>query len=95
MKIFIVRGGFLNPFELQNYVSLKEKHDIKAISSKHPISDKIDLPLIKLWSPTDIPRIPFKFPILNRLFTDAHWLLGLEKVINKADIVHVAETYYG
>ncbi|KKT66434.1 MAG: hypothetical protein UW58_C0008G0027 [Candidatus Collierbacteria bacterium GW2011_GWC2_44_30] len=94
MKIFIVRGAFLNPFELQNYAPLKEKHDIKAVSSKHPISDKIDFSLIKLWSPTDIPKIPFKFPILNRLFTDAHVLFGLEKVIKGADIVHVAETYY-
>ncbi|KKT30846.1 MAG: hypothetical protein UW41_C0024G0012, partial [Candidatus Collierbacteria bacterium GW2011_GWC2_44_18] len=95
MKIFIVRGGFLNPFELQNYVPLKKKHDIQAVSSKYPISDKIDLPLIKLWSPTDIPNIPFKYPILNRLFTDAHQLFGLEKIIKGADIVHVAETYYG
>src|SRR3989339_107897 len=95
MKIFIVRGGFFNPFELQNYVPLKNKHDIKAISSKYPISDKIDLPLIKLWSPTDIPKIPFKYPILNRLFTDAHQLFGLDQVIKGADIVHVAETYYG
>ncbi len=95
MKIYIIRGAFLNPFELQNYTPLKELHDLKAISSKHPISDKIDLPLIKLWSPTDIPNIPFKYPILNRLFTDAHRLFGLEKVIKGADIVHVAETYYG
>jgi len=95
MKIFIVRGGFLNPFELQNYALLKKKHDIQAVSSKYPISDKIDLPLTKLWSPTDIPNIPFKYPILNRLFTDAHQLFGLEKIIKGADIVHVAETYYG
>lgn len=95
MKIFIVRGGFLNPFELQNYVPLKEKYDITAVSSKYPISDKIDLPLIKLWSPTDLPNFPFKFPILNRIFTDAHKLFGLERVIEGADIVHVAETYYG
>jgi len=95
MKIFIVRGAFLNPFELQNYSPLKEKFDITAISSKHPISDKIDLPLIKLWSPTDIPNIPFKYPILNRLFTDAHQLLGLRNKIKGADLVHVAETYYG
>ncbi len=94
MKIFIIRGAFLNPFELQNFSSLKEKHDIQAVSSKFPISTKIDLPLIKLWSPTDLP-IPFKFPTLNRLFVDAHKLIGLEKVIKGADIAHVAETYYG
>lgn len=94
-KVFIVRGAFLNPFELQNYSPLKEKFDIKVLSSKHPISDRIDLPLIKLWSPTDLPDFPFKYPLLNRLFTDAHQLFGLEKVIKGTDIVHVAETYYG
>lgn len=95
MKISIVRGAFLNPYELQNYSPLKDDFDITAISSKHPISDKIDLPLKKLWSPTDFPNIPFKFQILNRLFTDAHILFGLDSVIRGSDIVHVAETYYG
>jgi len=94
-KIFIIRGAFLNPFELQNYYLLAKKNEVIAISSKHPISDKIQLPLKKLWSPTDLPNFPFKFPILNRLFTDAHRLYGLDKVIKGADIVHVAETYFG
>ena len=94
-KVFIVRGGFLNPFEMQNYYPLAEKFDITAVSSKFPISDKIDIPLIKLLSPTDLPNLPLKYPLLNRLFTDAHRLFGLEKVIRGADIVHVAETYYG
>jgi alpha-maltose-1-phosphate synthase len=95
MKISIVRGAFLNPFELQNYSPLKDKFEITAISSKHPISSKIDLHLKKLWSPTDLPDFPFKYPILNRLFTDAQQLSGLENLINGSDIVHVAETYFG
>lgn len=95
MKISIIRGAFLNPFELQNYSPLKDKFDIKAVSSKHPISSRIDLPLIKLWSPTDLPNFPKKYPILNRIFVDAQKLGNLEKVIKGDDIVHVAETYYG
>jgi len=95
MKISIVRGAFLNPFELQNYSPLTSEFDLLAISSKHPISDKVNMPLKKLWSPTDLPSFPFKYPILNRLFTDAHQLFGLEKEIQDSDIVHVAETYYG
>jgi len=95
MKISIVRGAFLNPFELQNYYSLKDKYNITAISSKHPISSAIDLPLIKLWSPTDLPNFPFKYQILNRIFIDAQKLGNLEKVIKGSDIVHVAETYFG
>jgi len=95
MKIAIVRGAFLNPFELQNYSLLKDEFDIQAVSSKHPISDKVDLPLIKLNSPTDLPDFPLKYPLLNRIFIDARQLYGLERAIAGADIVHVAETYYG
>lgn len=95
MKISIIRGAFLNPFELQNYYSLKDKYNIVAISSKHPISSKIDLPLIKLWSPTDLPNFPKKYPILNRIFIDAQKLGNLDSVIKRSEIVHVAETYFG
>jgi len=93
-KISIIRGAFLNPFELQNFSPLKEEHDLVGYSSLKPISDSVDLPLVKLFSPTDLP-IPFvKYQVLNRLFSDAHYLFGLEKRIVGSDIVHVAETYY-
>lgn len=95
MNLKIIRGAFLNPFELQNYYPLKGKHNIEVISSKNPLSDKIDLPLKKLLSPTDLPDFPFKYPILNRIFGDAQLLYGLHRVISGADIVHVAETYFG
>lgn len=95
MKISIIRGAFLNPFELQNYEPLSKDFDIQAISSKHPISEKINFPLIKLWSPTDLPYFPFKYPFLNRLFIDAQKLKGLEKKLKGTDIAHVAETYFG
>ena len=95
MKISIIRGAFLNPFELQNYYPLKDDFDIQAISSKHPISSRIKLSLINLWSPTDLPNLPFKFQILNRIFIDAQKLFGLEKALRGSDIAHVAETYFG
>jgi glycosyltransferase involved in cell wall biosynthesis len=94
MNISIVRGAFLNPFELQNFYPLKKEFNIQAISSLYPLNEQIDLPLLKLPSPTDLPNFPYKLPILNRIFTDAHYLLGLEKKISGNDIVHVAETYY-
>lgn len=95
MKIIIIRGAFLNPFELQNYYGLEGGNSVEVISSKRPISSKINLPLKKLWSPADIPSFPFKYPILNRLFVDAQVLYGLENAIKGSDIVHVAETYFG
>lgn len=94
MKISIVRGAFLNPFELQNIYPLKDRHDIATYSSLRPINPNIDLPLVKLLSPTDIPLPFYKYPLLNRVFGDAHYLLGLEEKIAGSDIVHVAETYY-
>lgn len=95
MKLKIVRGAFLNPFELQNYLPLKDQFNIEVISSRKPISDKVGFRVKKLFSPTDLPDFPFKFPVLNRLFGDAQHLYGLSSVISGADIVHVAETYFG
>ena len=94
MKISIIRGAFLNPFELQNYYPLVKRHEITAISSKHPINSNIKLRLVQLWSLTDLPEFPYKFPIINRLAVDAHYLFGLEKIIAGTDIAHVAETYF-
>jgi len=96
MKISVVRGAFANPFEMQSYeVLAKAKNiDLQLITSNHPLSSSINLPQIKLLSPTDLPNFPYKYPILNRLFTDAHYLFGFEKAITGSDIVHVAETYY-
>ena len=92
MKISIIRGAFLNPFELQNYYPLSKKCQLKCVSSMFPISTNIKLPLTRLWSPTDLP-LPFKYQTLNRLLWDAHYLLGLEAAIKGSDIAHVAETY--
>lgn len=94
MKISIVRGGFANPFELQNFYPLKKVFDIQVIASKKPVSSDIDLSLTKLFSLTDLPSFPYKYPILNRLFVDIHYLFNLEKNIMNSDVVHVAETYY-
>ncbi len=93
MKISIIRGPFLNPFELQNYYPLAKKNKIFCVSSHFPINNKIKLPVKKLWSPTDLP-IPYKYQILNRILPDAHYLFGLEKLIKGSDIAHVAETYF-
>lgn len=93
-KIAIVRGKFLNTFEMQFYEPLTARYDMRAFGSLAPYHDQFSFPVTKLPSPMDLPEFPHKMPILNRLFTDAHYLYGLEEKLKGFDIVHSAETYY-
>ncbi len=93
-KIAIVRGKFLNKFEMQSYEPLVSKYDIAAFSSKKPLSDEFSFPVVKLSSPMDLPEFPYKMQVLNRIFVDAHYLFGLEDKLKGFDIAHTAETYF-
>lgn len=94
MNISLIRGAFANPFELQNFYPLQDKHHLQVITSHKPLSGHIELPQKKLYSYTDVPDFPYKYSLLNRLFSDAHYLVGLEKALEGCDIAHAAETYY-
>lgn len=94
MKVAIVRGKFLNQYEMQSFAPLAGRYKLSAFGSLHPFHNSFPFPVINLPSPMDIPEFPYKMPILNRLFTDAHYLLGLEKQLRGFDLVHTAETYY-
>ncbi len=94
MKIAIVRGKFLNQYEMQSFEPLVGKFELTAFASLTPYHDRFKFPVIKLPSPMDLPDLPGKMPILNRLFIDAHYLWGLEKALKGFDIAHSAETYY-
>ncbi len=94
MKIGVVRGAFLNPWEGQNFEPLLKNHQLIAFGAKKILAPPGKIPVIHLWSPTDLPDFPKKMPILNRLMIDAHYLLGLEKQLQGFDIAHCAETYY-
>lgn len=93
-RIAIVRGKFLNKYEMQMYEPLVGRYDITAFGSRTPYHDVFAFPTVKLPSPMDIPEFPWKMPILNRLFIDAHYLWGLEEKLVDFDIVHTAETYF-
>jgi len=93
MKIAIVRGKYLNKYEMQYYEPLVRKHKLVGFGSLSPIHDKFAFPVVKLPSPMDLPNFPYKMPILNRLFVDAQYLLGLEEKLRGFDIAHSAETY--
>lgn len=93
MKVAIVRGKYLNKYEMQFYEPLAKRYQITAFGSKTCYHDQLDFPVVKLASPMDLPTFPFKTPILNRLMIDAQYLLGLENQLDGFDIVHTAETY--
>lgn len=94
VKVAVVRGKFLNPYEMQSFAPLVNEFDLTAFSSLLPFPGVYPFPVVKLPSPMDIPNIPYKMPILNRLCIDAHYLWGLEEQLKGFDIVHSAETYY-
>jgi glycosyltransferase involved in cell wall biosynthesis len=93
-KIAVIRGAFLNRYEMQFYEPLTAEFDITAFGSLKPFHDRFAFHTVKLFSPMDLPDFPGKMPVLNRLFTDAHYLFGLEEKLRGFDIVHSAETYY-
>jgi glycosyltransferase involved in cell wall biosynthesis len=99
--ILLIRASHANSFELQNYVGIK---DLQVLTSQHPLTPS-SLPSTKLWSLTDLPHVPYRRQILNRLIGGEQWLVGLEKYITRCSdvlkhenkkktlIVHTAETY--
>ncbi len=93
-KVAIVRGKHLNQYEMQIFEPLVDKYAITAFSSLTPFQDNFAFPAVKLPSPMDIPEFPYKMSLLNRAFTDAQYLVGLENKLKGYDIVHTAETYY-
>lgn len=92
--IAIVRGKFLNTYEMQMYEPLAGRYDITAFGSLTSYHDRFAFPVVKLPSPMDVPDVPYKMPLLNRLLVDAHYLWGLEDRLKGFDIVHTAETYF-
>lgn len=93
-KLAIIRGKFLNAYEMQVFEPLVDRYDITAFGSLTCSHDRFAFPVVKLPSPMDFPDFPYKMSILNRLFIDAHYLLGLERRLQGFDIIHTAETYF-
>jgi glycosyltransferase involved in cell wall biosynthesis len=94
MKVAVVRGKFLNKYEMQFFEPLSDRFDITAFGSLTSFHDRFRFPVVKLPSPMDLPDFPYKMSLLNRLFIDAHYLFGLERKLKGFDLVHTAETYF-
>lgn len=93
-KVALIRGKFLNAYEMQLFEPLAKKYDITAFGSLTSYHTEFQFPVVQLPSPMDIPDFPYKMSVLNRLFIDAHYLYGLEKKLQGFDLVHSAETYF-
>jgi glycosyltransferase involved in cell wall biosynthesis len=93
MRIALVRGGNLNPWELANF-DLPE-HEIVAFGSRSGSFEAHGLPLNarRLPSPDDaVRRLPGLGQAAVRRFTgDIDYLIGLERALRGFDVAHVAE----
>ena len=91
MKVALVRGGYLNNFEGQNYAKLGKSIKVAAISSHSSIHKNFKFPVIKLLSIYD-----FGLPtwIANRTLGDRQVLFGLGNSVKYFDLVHTADPHY-
>ncbi len=104
MKIAIVRGAFLNPFECQLYAPLAQNHDISLVGAnwqfyQQPIAfPGVTVRHALLWG-AKLAQIHRMAPIIvNRLLS---WTIGrsyglydLDRCTQGADILHSAETFF-
>lgn len=93
-KVALVRGKFLNQYEMQSFEPLITNYDLTAFGSLTSFHDSFSFPTVKLFSPMDIKDFPYRMQVINRLFVDAHYLFGLEHKLEGFDLAHSAETYY-
>ncbi len=102
LKVALVRGRHLNKYEMQSYEPLADKYQVTGFGSLTAYHDNFSFPVIKLLSPIDILSLTNRLKIsqrltlglLNRLFIDSQYLLGLEGQLKGYDIAHTADTYY-
>lgn len=93
-SVAIVRGKFLNRFDMQSFEPLVHDFNLTAFGSLTSLHTGFSFPTVRLMSPMDFPDVPYKMPVLNRLLVDAHYLVGLERKLTGFDLAHTAETYY-
>ena len=91
MKVALVRGGYLNNFEGQNYTNPGKAIKITAISSLSPVHKNFKFPIIKLPSLYDVA---FPTWLANRTFGDRQILFGLESAVKEFNIIHTADPHY-
>lgn len=99
-KVAIIRGPYLNPYEMQNYAPLKTRFWLKALkpTSNFFKTDDIDMPIqeVKTWESTFGNKIGDYFRlILHFPWGWYHAIFGLDKALSGANIVHTVEAFQG
>lgn len=93
MRIAVVRGANLNPWELANY--RLEGHEVVAFGARRGAFDEHGLAMERrrLASPADVVgRLPaLAQGAVGRFAGDAGYLVGLERALDGFDIAHTAE----
>ncbi|NIM04968.1 MAG: glycosyltransferase [Armatimonadetes bacterium] len=104
MKIAIIRGPNLNPYEMQSYLPLAKEHALFGFATRGApfCEDNTEMKVSYLSSPA---RLTAKVPaplrrITRRLLSRGlgaawTWMFGLEKRLQGMDIIHTAETANG
>lgn len=99
-RVAIVRGPYLNPFEMQTYVPLLSQFDLTAFATHDALYDisETELPVRRLHRPKeigfDIPRWRGLCNTAARLLCGSEdRMLGLEQALAGFNLVHVVETY--
>ncbi|MBD3229921.1 MAG: glycosyltransferase [Candidatus Lokiarchaeota archaeon] len=97
MKVGIVRGPFLNKWEMQTYEFLpKYGVDIVGIAPKKHFYDisSIKFPIIETHQLGYYNRIPFLKLFIQQQFGIDYYLLNFKKIVKEIDLLHTAETFH-
>lgn len=102
MKIAIVRGNNLNPFEMQSFRTIASKQNLTGYASymNHFELNGIHFPIKKLHTVEEYysflpgPVKGLAYGMTLPWGWNAH-MFGLEKELEDKDIIHAAETYSG
>lgn len=100
MKVAVIRGFWLNPFEMQYYEPLKRYYDITAFTTRDHVFDigSVNLPIVTLRSARQIGMGIPKFQglcdrIMRRILGSEFYNVGLTKQLKGFDIVHSVEAH--
>jgi len=102
ISIALIRGCFLNPWEMMRYEPLKEQFDITAMGTHRPLFDisGIGLDIKKFHWPGELFYVLSRSPAvlinkgLYKYLRYNQWMLGLERALAGFDVIHSADTHH-